>query len=272
MRSPSIHIRKEELVKIFERLEVNIDIDRFMKLCKSKTCNSRGFILDNEKYDKKVKKIISTEQSDVCVFNNLLFMIRKKRKHFGFKKLDENHRDWGLLKEITGLANDFADEFELDRTKAYTEYIEISLDVMSKFTYPKLKSLYELVCQTYHAKNIIQDDQDPKGTENLHNLYVQTIVQHTGMLQRFDKKPIEYQYFVKANEYCRKVKVKPYDYVKAQFKGLEYRNGIPLPIQMVGESAESRLKHYLFQNEKKINLEQRDTTRSEHLKKLKWLK
>ena len=40
----------------------------------------------------------------------------------------------------------------------------------------------------------------------------------------------------------------PSIYIKAQFASFEWRDGVPDPIQMVGDKALERLNKYLYQN------------------------
>ena len=60
-------------------------------------------------------------------------------------------------------------------------------------------------------------------------------------------------YFIKVREEAKKIGISPDIYVKAQFHGFEWRDGIPDPVQLVGTKAIDRLNKYLFEKNIKVS-------------------
>ena len=275
MRDPSIHIRESYLRKILEdNLDncLSVNIEYILRKAIKHTCNNRSVTITNDKMDKKVAKIIKTSNTDATFFNNILFMVRKKARHFGFKKLEENNsRDWGIIKDTASLALEFSNEFRLDRKKGFTKYCEIALGKMAKFSYPKLKSMYDGICQTYHYELEVCQDSTPNITLEIHDFYSQIIMRQTGQGMDYTKQPDNYYYFIEVKKTCIQRGVKYQDYIRAQFSGMGFRNGIPHPAQLIGDKANERLTTYLFENEKKVN-QVESTERKKGLAAIKKLK
>ena len=256
MRDPSIHVKQSDIVKALKNLGLagTMDIEGLMKGLRKSSCTNRSVTITNDKLDKKVAKILKTSNSDATFFNNILFMVRKKARHFGFKKLEEgNSRDWGIIKETASLALDFSNEFGLDRKKGFTKYSEIALSKMQKFSYTKLKSMYDGICQTYHYEIEVEKDSSPDITKDIHDFYSQIILRQTGNGIDYTKQPDNYYYFIGVKNICREKKVKYQDYIRAQFAAMGFRHGIPHPAQLIGDKANERLTTYLFENQKSVN-------------------
>tara|TARA_R110002020_G_scaffold131482_1_gene293940 strand:+ start:3151 stop:3981 length:831 start_codon:yes stop_codon:yes gene_type:complete len=258
MRDPSIHIKESDLRKILEEgLEhklFEVDVEYILRKAIKHSCNNRSVTITNDKLDKKVQKILKSSSTDANTFNNILFMVRKKNKHFGFKKLEENNsRDWGVIKDSASLALDFSNEFGLDRKKGFIKYCEIAISKMTKFSYPKLKSMYDSICQTYHFEKEISLDPTPDLTKVIHDYYNSIILRQVGTGIDHSKNPSNYYYFIEVKNICKEKKVKYQDYIKAQFHGMGFRNGIPHPAQLIGDKALERLTTYLFENDKRVN-------------------
>ncbi len=269
MRDPSIHVKESDLAHALRQIgNTDFQIAQLVKKLKKHTCNNRSVTITNDKLDKKVAKILKSQSDDVQIFNNILFMVRKSNRHFGFRKVQEGTRDWGLLKEITALALDFCNEFELERKSGFSKYCDIAIKKMNKFSYPKLKSMFESICQIYYNMQQIEKDSTPHLTKSIHDFYVKQIVQRTGNPVDYHSQPESYYHFITVKHIVAKKKIKFEDYIRAQFAGLDFMNGIPHPAQLIGEKANERLSRYLYEQGKKVN-EVDKTVRSKGLKNLK---
>lgn len=254
MRDPSMHVKESDLVEALRKLgQTGLSIEQLMRALKRKACNNRSVTITNDKLDKKVTKLLKSRADDVHIFNNMLFMVRKSHRHFGFKKVIENTRDWGLLKEITGLALDFTNEFELERKEGFKNYCDIAISKMNKFSYPKLKSMYESICHIYHNKKLIAEDDTPHLTKSIHDFYVKMIVKQTGNPVDYHSQPESYYHFITVKNLVVQKKLKYEEYIRAQFAGLDWINGIPHPAQLIGDKANERLSRYLYENGHNIN-------------------
>lgn len=269
MRNPSIHIKESDLVYLLDKY--GNDVKKILKYAKKLSCNTRSVSITNQQLDKKVTRTIQTNSKDTNLFNNILFLVRQGLKHRGFKKVEENSRDWLILKDITNLANDFCEEYNLPKEKGYKEFCQIGISKMTKFSYPKLKTLYDSICSYYQSIHEIEQDDEPFLTKKIHQYYCEIIYKRTGLIQKYDSKPDDYIFFIRVKDECKNLRIKFEDYINAQFYGLEYRNGIPHPAQLIGDNAMQRLNAFLYEKGKKVNTmdEKKKTDKSNFLKQLK---
>jgi hypothetical protein len=269
MRNPSIHIKESDLKFLIEKY--GTDVKKIVKYAKNLSCNNRNALITNQQLEKKIERTLQVSPKDPVLFNNTLFAVRQGLRHRGFRKVEENSKDWLLVKDITSLANDFCETYNLSKKQGYKEYCQIGISKMTKFSYPKLKSMYDSICAHYQAIEEINNDEEPFLTSKIHSYYCDIIYKRTGLVQKYDKKPDDYVYFILVQKECKKLRIKFEDYINSQFTGLEYRNGIPHPAQLIGDNALIRLNQYLYEKGKKVNTqdETKKSDKSNFLKNLK---
>jgi hypothetical protein len=301
MRKPSLHITEELLAKVLEdlfggdtfhsirdlrtkkviilgKLEIEINKgDNESKLLNSKklarsiltlgkryTPTNRKLFLNNTKTEKKASKIVASDSKDALLFSNLLTMLRKQMKHRGVMVIDMGSKDWPQIKTITALASDFCEEFELDKKPGFTEYIKLAINKMGKWGLNKFPYLHEAICIDYQAIQKIRKDPKPGATKRLFEIYDTEVYSKTGIREDLEKNPQKYQYFVDARQLADSLGITYEIYIKAQFEGLAWANGIPEPTQLVGDKATNRLNKYLYQNKIKV------ASKEEPTKKVNW--
>jgi hypothetical protein len=257
MRNPSINITESNLILVLEKVLVKnvhkaFDIEKLAKriLCLSKpySITNRKILLDNNHLEKKITKLNASNRNDADLFANLLLNTRRKLRHRGIQQIKPNTKDWLLIKDITGQANQFCEEFDLEKRSGYLEYIETALSKMNKFSLIKFPNMLSGIIECYAAKAELLNDPTPSTTEAIHNLYQRMITEKTGLPTDYTKNPEKYLYFLKVKELSEKIGIKPSIYIKAQFASFEWRDGIPDPIQLVGDKALERLNKYLYSN------------------------
>lgn len=283
-RSPSIHIKESQLANIlkeyFEKYSDDPDMfvpdimaSQLLKIAKKDTINNRSITISNQLQERKIKKIVSSGLESTYKFAQILYAIRRKYKHRGITKLTESHKDWGLLKELTHLAEDFCKEFNLGLEEGFKEYLDISISRISKFNLARIKSMHESICSNYAAYLVIENDLNPHITDELYKYFYRAIVNRTGVPIDYSEDYESYAFFVKAAETCKKLKANPKNYMEAQFKDFEWRNGLPYPSQLIGDKAEQRYSKYLFENPELARVSKIDKPKAfSHLNKLKELR
>ena len=252
MRDPSIHITESKLVSILKQIMpkgVNVEdlAQRITRKAKTHTLNQRKIDISNKRTENKVRKIMSSSNSDAELFSHLLLHTRRKLKHKGLIQIKQNSRDWLTVKEIVNLANEFCETFEMDKREGYIKFIEIGISKMNKFMLVKFTPMGSSIIETFMCMQELQDDPKPSETEKLHDYYQKTIISRTGIALIYKDKPDKYVYFYRARLLAEKLKVNPLVFIKAQFYALEWRNGYPDPIQLVGDKAIANLNKYLFE-------------------------
>ena len=140
--------------------------------------------------------------------------------------------------------------------------------MMTRFNLNKFNSIHQRICEVYGANLEISKDLTPGETFKV-KLEYEKLLGEKGRVIDFKTIPEKYVWFIKAKEECHRLNVPIEHYIKAQFWGLEWCNGIPDPIQLVGNKAIDRLNKYL--SEFNINLSQLNKDKNLNLavKKLK---
>jgi hypothetical protein len=254
IRDPSLHIRKSELIKVWEELDdkgvYNEEfIDKLFIKAKSKSCPSRSVYASNNKLEQKVEKLKLATRSNAGLFAQSILLIRRKLKHKGITLIKPADPEWLTVKEATNLATQFCNEFLIDRKIGYREYVEIGLSMMTHFNIGRFKSLHQSICNRYEAIQEIRSDRWPDLTRNAHSTFLAIISEKTGFSESYEKNPDKYRFFVQVSRTCREIGITVQDWIKAQFAAFEWKNAVPEPSQLAGEKARERVMKYCFEND-----------------------
>jgi hypothetical protein len=253
-REPSIHITEKNLIKIFnELMPKGVDtvglVKQILTQGRKYSLTKRNILVNSKKVEKKMDKLILSDLEQAQLFSQLLIMTRKKNKHRGVAIIKPGSKDWSSIKECTKLANDFCEEFELPQRQGYVEYINTAMKIMTgRFNYHLFNSKQQQICETYGAIKEIEADEEPEQTKRFVIIYDGIIRTKIGTSFDYEKFPIKYAYFIKARMEAERMGVSYEVWIKAQFDGLGWTNGIPEPTALVGDKAEERLKKYMYQN------------------------
>lgn len=253
VRSPSIHIREQDLAcvlyEVLKRNDTDIIARKVLEKAKSFSIPSRSISVTNDKLDKKVNKLKLAGRSDTAIFAQLLLLLRRKLKHRGITLIQPGDADWLNLKEGCKLATDFCNEFQIQIKEGYKEYISIGLSMMKNFSIFKFKNLHSAICNIYEARLEIESDKYPEQTKKAHDLYLAMISEKVGYSQGYENVPEKYKYFIYVVDICRKFGITLREYLKSQFSAFDWRNGIPDPMQLSGDKAIERLQRYAYENQ-----------------------
>lgn len=253
MREASIHISESRLITILEKvMPKGVDIKGLAKdiLVKGRkySLSKRQILVTNQRTAKKTEKLILSDLEDAQLFSQLLISVRKQLKHRGIGIIKVGSKEWLQIKEVTKLAIDFCNDFKLEKRSGFVNYIKIGLEKMNRYSLVKFNGMQQTICEHYAAMEEMEDDPSPRLTEQMHNVYNDLLNEKTGQGYDYKKNPEKYIYFIKAKEEALKFNVSVEVYIKAQFAGLSFANGIPDPLQLVGIKAEERLKKYMYTN------------------------
>jgi len=251
-RQPSLHISESNLVKVLLKLDVCSNEQESKQLAyqilragKKYTITSRKIHVKTKKVEKKAAKLIMSSSDDATNFSKILHLMRKKARHRGINIIKPASRDWGMVKEVTKLALDFCIDFDLSKESGFKMYVELGLAKMKKFSLMKFNNSHQSICEEYSALLEIKRDSYPEQTLMVCRIYNQRLLEKSGIDTDYSKIPDKYIYFIEVVKLCKELKVKPKDYILAQFEGLEWASGIPDPMQLVGDKAIQRLNKYL---------------------------
>jgi len=253
MRDPSIHVKLSDLEWAFDNVAVDGSESTYeycamiMRLIKHKSCSNRGIRVDNKKMEEKATKVASATISDTDLFANLLLNTRRQLKHRGIQQIKPSSKDWLILKEVVELANEFCNAFELEKREGYIKYITIGLGKMRNFNLSTLKSLAGYINSCFECTYELMKDEHRSETEEAYHVYNTKVLERTGISMGLENDPTKMIHFKRVAETCRKLRVSVKIYIRAQFAGLEYKEGLPEPGQLTNERAIQRLNKYLYE-------------------------
>jgi len=279
-RDPSIHIRESQLnlvlqdvlgVENFGEKELKGLAKLIVEKSKKFSQVNRSMVITNERMERKAKSILKADKSDAYLMAKIIHAVRNKARHRGVRLLTQESREWSIIKEITAQALDFANAFGISKKEGFNIYITKAMQKMQKFSLNKIPNMYEGISNSYEADTIIKKDDKPKATRSIHDYYVQKIAKKTGLAETYLENPEKYVCFYKTRLIAEEIGVTYKDYLESQFEGFSYRDGIPDPVQLIGDNAKKRLSKYLYENNLKVNPAKKKEANSDFWAKLKSL-
>lgn len=234
---------------------------------KSYSVPSRSITVTNNKLDKKVEKLKLAGRSNTSIFAQILLHTRRKLKHRGLSMVKVGDKDWLDLKAVCGLATDFCNEFGISIKEGYKEYIDIGISKMQNFSLFKFKGLHGAICNYYDAHQEILMDKTPQATKECHDIYLALISEKVGFTMGFENNPEKYKYFIRVKNGANNLKITYKTYIKAQFAGFDWQDGVPDPIQLIGDKAIHRLQKYAYKES--ITIGKSNTLNATDFKKIK---
>lgn len=260
MRDPSIHITESKLVKVLEKVmevedsPIKVNAKELARLilveAKGISVNNRSIQVSSDRMEKKVKNMLKSSKSDALLVADIIYNLRKKNKHKGIKRIDQDNRDWPQVKNLAEICLTFCNDFGLSKRKGFIEYLRMG---MSKISTPrqmvgKLINMQESISEEYETIQLISEDENPTESKEIHDMYVGMIATNTGITEQYINKPAKYIKFIEVRRLTDEIDI-PYDiFLKAQFQGLAWADSFPEPAQLVGDKAMERLNRYLYQN------------------------
>lgn len=251
-REPSLHITKSKLLEILTKMGESDPIylaNEIFKRAKVYSIHTRTVTLSNDKIEKKLNKLLKSPRANADLFAHLLYVTRKhKLKHRGISQIKPGGRNWEIIKEITGQALEFCEEYNLDYRKGFIIYIEIGISKMKKFFLNKFLGMYEEICERYEALEEINHDDDSEMTGVMYKHYNGYIMSNTGIFTDLKAMPEKYVYFVRARKQAKEFNLSPKVYIDAQFEELDFTKNAPHPSQLVGIKATERIMRYCYKH------------------------
>ena len=216
---------------------------------KSLSCPQRSVYANNNKLEKKVEKLKLASRSDAGLFAQSLLLIRRKMKHKGIRLIHPADPEWLTIKDITKLATDFCNEFQIKPKLGYRVYIELGLGMMNFFSINRFKTLHGSICSRYESIQEVEMDKYPNRTRQIHDSFMATISAKTGLINNYTSNPEKYRYFVRAANEARVLGIDSETYIRAQFAAFDWKSAVPEPSQIYGDRARERVMKYCFEND-----------------------
>lgn len=220
-----------------------------MEKAKAFSCSQRSITVTNDKLLKKTEKIKLASRNNTGLFAQILLLSRRKLKHRGIQLIKPGDKDWLELKEPCKLATEFCNEFQIGLKEGYRIYLEIGLGMMQKYSIYKLKSIHAAICNRFEAQQEIERDKTPNKTEAIYLVYRNRILEKVGYCPDYKLIPEKYVFFLKAKEEANFIGMEFSKFIESQFAALEWANGVPDPMQLVGTKAKDRATKFAYEND-----------------------
>ena len=251
MRNPSIHITKSDFKKAFKELGLKIsekDIDELFIKCNRYRVRGRHLIFSDNK--SLIEKLIinhKREQSNFELFNSLLTMIRKDLGHKFVRFIDKDEAQFLVLKEITTIAEEYCELFNLSEGQGFSEFIRTGLKLIGKnYAVNKFKYYKDKIFKSKEIELLIGSDSDKHLTDEIIEYYTKKCLE-SGFSYTLDTIE-EYADFIHCKNEIVSNGCSLKDWINAQFEGIALMDSIPNSNQLHGLNSNKRFKTYIMNN------------------------
>lgn len=264
-REPSIHITKSKFIQLLRKHppENTLDwVSVIFEEARGSSLDHRSLILNNNRQAQKVVERVSQPIAQANLLADIIYSTRVKLKHVGVLKIKQTDNQWGAVKQLVEVVNQFCDSYNLEQRDGYIRFVEVALNLMSKakrvnynFAPSWMLQKSSWILATYAAINEINiDEPGKKDTQLILDIYKAKVISMTGLPIVITAKdtPQEYACFIKAKRLADKLNIDYDTFIDAQFDALSFCNGIPNKEDLGNQKGYERVIKYLSHN--KINL------------------
>lgn len=268
MREPSIHITISVFNQIAEEMGIELDSKTFFRRARNYSVPSRSVLKgNNRKNRRKLTQIQQASIADTNLLADVIYAVRVKLHHTGVTKIGPSNSQWRYLKELVEKVNQYCQAFNMQKRAGYIDFVTRGMklfaetkrrSMQSPVTY--LNASFEKIFDMAKGEWELNHDSNPEGTSEIYNIYINKILDMTGIPNNYKNDPEQYIYFKYAREQADSVGADYETYIEAQFDALSFCNGIPKIEDLAGEKAQERLVRYLSRNNITLQSHQRHTS------------
>lgn len=272
MRLPGIHISIDTFKEIINKLDINISDKQIMdifKMARGYSFDHRSVIINqNKKLTNQVVSRVKSSTRDANLLADIIYSVRTKMKHVGVFKIKQTDTQWTHIKELVPTINDFCNKYDLNKREGYICFVETGLKLLAStkranfnFCVSWMLQKVDWILKVYDIENLIAKDKYPQETREVHDIYVNRILEMTGIPNNYINNSSDYFNFLKARELADKLGVDYETFIESQFEALAFCNGIPNISDLWGDKASQRLSQYVFKNGLTLTPESKKVTK-----------
>jgi hypothetical protein len=253
MRDPAIHIRRSDLLKIFNEVwGANITEEAVTDLflhARKYSIKNRVQVTTKAKAKKKADRSVESDTNLLEKFNGIYqsCLVAHSIKSMTIGKTSPQFL---TLKEVCFAAKEFSDLNTLGYETGMRLYVEIGIKLLgNKFSIYRLKGTALRILEYYQAKALITSDPNPDGTDDMVTAWVQAVkvFYHTSIALEDDA---QRAHFIHAREDADSLKAEYYDWMAAQFEKYLYLGNLPAFSQLYGDNAKLNYQIYMAKSHK----------------------
>lgn len=259
MKNPAIHILQSKLIELITEAK-NKKITDPKKLAEYIFYHNPNNLQHRKQITLTSKEKVSIYEGDVSVFLQALYNVRSREGKGAYVELiNGNSKQYGLAKEIAGIAEKFTLEAKKERLEGYTLFCEIGINLMGKrFGLNKFKSSALKIFEFLEYKNLVDNDPKQADTIRFYQTYRDKVEKETGV--KYPLTPGDYMRFICfywGREQADKAKAKYKDFITAQFEGMKFLDVVPERYNLYGDEAGGRYFRYMANKKQSNDLENR---------------
>jgi hypothetical protein len=254
MRDPSVHVTESVLLSIMpDVLKCTSPEDAvklIFRLTKGKALIKRSLVSSNAKTKKKIQKLVDSSDANVRQFQAQLLNYRKIINHNHAKQIMVGDSDYGLLREVALMADEFIADFCLPQVTGYIEFIKRGIALMGRqYAIGKFKYYRSKIYEQFENSQIIKADTNKKGSTAFYNTWQDLMLEYTGTSYELTTDE-EKVHMVFGRQEADEIGADYYTYLKSQFEGLAFMNVVPEFGALYGVKAKSRYRKYIVEVKK----------------------
>lgn len=259
-KAPSIHLTVHQLAHILADY-----IDNPKGVAKAVLRDANQFSLQHrravsvtQKTVKKAKAVMAVPKEVIEGFAGTLREQRLARHHKGIPLINKEHHEYSVLVQVTELAMNFCKDFDLSYPIGFEVYIDIALNFMPKsYGINRFKTYHQRTINYYQAMTELSSDSNKDATDKMVKIWQDIVISRDEdyKIHITPEQRVNLLYAREAADDCR---AKYYDWLQAQFAGLDFLTPVPEFSQFHGESAITRYQKYMLKGKAKVAKEEED--------------
>lgn len=248
-RNPSVHITLSNLSKTLKKIGI-VDPEELAKkiLVESQeyAISDRVIVRVRKSTAKKIVRKSSLNKRTVDTFQGVLNGYRQLTlKHGVVRAITETSKQYSSLQDVTALAINFCDTFQLTQLVGFQEFVEIGVDLIGpKFGLNKFAYREQQIHTLYQARLELDNDPHPETTKSVYQYYATKLGEH-GIAYKIDRGDYEtLHHFYLAKDALLSVDASVTDWVDAQFAEMEFLQVMPEPNQLYTKASKDRYRKW----------------------------
>ena len=256
-REPAIHVKAKYLEELIPGICAMNDagsttaeiMSMIFKELKGKEIRNRSIFKVTARKKKKIDKIVQNAQADVATFQRLLVTHRKSINHKRITLINVGDSEYGMLKEVAGIADEFVETFGLDKKIGYSEFISRFFRILGRaqFGLNKFKFYKQRIFDNYEAVVVMREDlkrlDNKQNTQKVYSTWRELMDRYAGEMGVLDNED-EFIHMVFARQEADDLGADYADYLEAQFEKLNQMGLVPEFGALYGMNARKRYRSY----------------------------
>jgi len=250
MQNPAIHITQSVFIENKEKIKTLCSNPEklFRFLASLPSVSHRSVVKTNIKVKKKLDKITGNSTENVNKFY-LQLKTYLETTHHKLRLIRPQDSEYSNLKQVTAIADEFCEFFNLEHTKGYNAFIYKAVELMGKrFQLSKINYFSQKIFDSQQDKIVMKADlkiaENKKNTVQLYNIWQEIVLKYTGQTIEIQSED-DFIHFIYARQEADYCGATYYDWIDSQFDKLTSIGFTPSYGALYGLKSVTRYKSYM---------------------------